>query len=494
MLLRNSAIFVASRALPGILGFATVMLMSWFLPQDTFGLYGMGIAIVMMANSVLFEWLGACVLRWHETHQDEPTFMPTILALFAGVSLAAALLVLVAVLLGLTDGHQQLAGILVFGTVAYGWFEFSSRMQICRAKPVRFLCMTLSRNSLILAGATAVAYLTRSAEATLLISFIAMGASGCLFLSWYRPLTRLGFDRGLARDFVVYGMPVGLTMIFSGLATTATPIIVGALAGYQAVGAFALGLTIVQSSLGVISTGISSAGYPAAVRAAERDDPSVARLALAHNYTLLLAALLPAGVGLAMLSPGIANVFVAPRYHDALLQTMPWLAASAVLTGLRATYVDYAFYLGKKTGYLIQVVGGAALVNLCVGAALIPAWHEVGASIAVCCASATALIHAALLARRAYPMPLPVRETCGIVLATVSMALVLKVAPAGPVGALGLAQHVLTGFAAYAVILGALIMLVPGRAKGRHRPALQPVASHAAEAPPAMPFVRKAGP
>jgi len=53
MFLRHSAIFIASRALPGALGFATAILLTWFLPTESFGLYGIGMAVVMMANSIL---------------------------------------------------------------------------------------------------------------------------------------------------------------------------------------------------------------------------------------------------------------------------------------------------------------------------------------------------------------------------------------------------------------------------------------------------------
>ncbi len=491
MLLRDSAVYVVSRALPGGFGFATAVLLTWFLPPEAFGLYGMGMAIVMMASSVAFDWLGACVMRWFETHRDEPSFMPTVLALFVGMGSTAALSVLLASLFGLTSGHGLLACILLFGTVANGWFEFAARIQICQSEPTRFLYLMLFRSGVILAGGVLVADLTRSAEATLLFSFSATAAAGCLFLFtgpfriWTKSNSRgfglfgvsRGFDPGLAREFAAFGAPVGLTMVFGGLATTATPILIGALADYQAVGAFTIGLTIVQSTLGVIASGISSAAYPAAVRAVEGGDPSVAEATLARNYTLLLALLLPAGVGLAMLSSGIARAFVEPQYHEALARTMPWLAAAAVLMGLRATYVDFAFHLGKRTGYLIQVMGLAAAINLCLGAALIPALREVGASIAICCAFGAALIHAALLARHAHPMPLPLKETCGILLATALMVGALWAIPVGVPGPLGLAQQVLCGVTTYAATLGALAALAPGpghvgavlRSSGLHR-------------------------
>lgn len=473
-MLRDSVIYVVGKALPGFLGFATTMLLTWLLPPEALGLYGVGMAAVMLANNAVFEWLGACVLRWYETHRADPAFMPTVLALFACSALAGALLVLAASVLGLTGGHGRLVWVLLFGTVAYGWFEFTARLQICRFRPLRYLGMSLLRNGLILVGGAAVARLTGSAEATLLAGFAAMAVAGCLFLpsslSLPRPRGRPRFDPALARAFVAFGAPVALTMILSGLATTATPITVGALAGYEAVGAFTVGLTLVQSTLSVISGGVSSAVYPAAVRAVESGDARVARAVLAGNCTMLLALLLPAGVGLAMVSPHIAAVFVEPRYHDALARVMPWLVAGAVLSGVRATHVEYAFHLGKRTRDLIQVVGVAAAVNLCVGAALIPVWRELGAAVALCCASGVALVHAALLAGRAYPIPFPFKEAGGICLAVAAMAAALWLIPVGAAGAPGLALQVACGCVVYAAALGLLAASARGSAQGAAMP------------------------
>lgn len=462
MLLRDSAIYIVSRAIPGALGFVTAMLLTWLLPPASFGLYGLGMVLVMLANNVLFAWLAACLMRWHETHQDEPAFMPTILALFGGMSLAPTLLLAVASVSGLTRGHTAFAWIVLFGSVAYGWFELSSHVQIFRYRPMRYLYMTLLRNGLILTGGPLVAYLTQSAEVTLLVCFAAMAASGCLFLYNGRRWPLRDFDAALARAFLAYGAPVGLTMIFGGLATASTPIMLSMMSGYEAVGAFTVAFTIVQSTLGVIALGISAATYPAAIRAVEGGDASAARAILTRYYTALLALLLPAGVGLSLLAPGIARVLVAPQYHVALAAMMPWLAACAVLMGFRASYVDLAFHLGKRTGFLVQVVVVAVLVNIALGVALIPPWGYVGASVAMTCAFGVALVHASFLAGRAYPIPLPIRETCGVVLATGLMAAVIEMTPASW-GPLSLLAQVAGGVGAYTAALFVLSMLAPPR-------------------------------
>jgi len=80
----------------------------------------------------------------------------------------------------------------------------------------------------------------------------------------------------------------------------------------------------------------------------------------------------------------------------------------------------------------------------------------------MCGAFGVALAHALFLARRAYPMPFPVRKTCGIALATGLMAAALGMLPAYATGVLGLAEQVLCGLAAYSVSLGLLTLLASG--------------------------------
>lgn len=462
MVVRDGAIYIVGRAVPGAVGFATAMLLTWVLPPDALGLYGIGMAVAVLGNSVLFEWLASGFMRWNETHQHEARFIPTVLALFVGASLVAALLAGAAAAVVLGGAHLRLACVAVFGTVAYGWFEFSSRVQILRFKPARYLAMSLLRNVLLLLGAVSAAHATGSAEAALLAGFAAMAVAGCLFSHEWASLRFRRFDPALARDLAAFGAPIGLTMFLSGLVTSGSPILLGALAGYDAAGAFSVAQTVVQNTLGVIAAGLAAATYPAAVRAAERADAAAAGKVLAGNYTLLLSLLLPAGAGLALLAPGVAETFVGPAHRGAVAAAMPWLAAAAVMLGLRAFYIDYAFQLAKKTGFLVRVVAVGAAVNVASCLALVPVFGHVGAAAGVAFAAAATVVHASLLARRACPVPAPLGETCRAAAATCFMAAVLVAAPR-PAGALGLFAGVALGAAAYAAAHAVLDAFGPKR-------------------------------
>jgi O-antigen/teichoic acid export membrane protein len=461
VLIRDSIIYIASRGVPGLVGFATAILLTWLLPTDEYGIYGLGMAAVMLGNSLLFEWLGHGVARWYPGQGPDGHLMPTVLVLFAGTCFASALLLAGITALGLLGGHVTLAWILLYGSWAYGWYELAGRVQVCRFRPVGYLAMSLARSALIFAGTLLLAFLTKSGEAVLLVAFTAMLVAGCVARITADVSMRDGFDPALARSLAVYGAPILVTMVFSGLMTSVNPVLIGALSTKQAVAGFTISFTLVQATLLVIAYGIGSATWPFAVRAVDSGDPMVARAQLSRNFALLLGLVLPAGVGLGLLAPSFARVLINPAYYEAVVHTTPWLSVCAVLMVVRSLYVDSAFQLGRRTSLLAQVTALGALVNVTLAVALIPRWGELGAAIAMTCAAAVSLVYSSLLAARTYPMPIPLRATLAIVLATCCMAAAIMAAPAsaGPAGLLlevGLGAFVYAGALALLERLGLL--------------------------------------
>lgn len=452
MLLRDGSIYIVSKVVPGVVSFATAMLLTWLLPARDYGLYGVGMAVIILGNFALFEWLSHGLGRWYEAHHGDPAFMPTVLTLFAGSCLVSLVLVAAISATGLMGDDTRHIWIFLYGVWAHGWFEFAARIQMCSFRPMRFLYMNLVRNGLILAGAVLVAKLTRSGEAVLLVSFTAMLLAGSLFMADGSIRLKRAFDVALARALLVYGGPIFLSMVFSGLMTSINPVMIETLSSREAVGRYTIAFTLVQSTLGMVAQGVTATIWPFAVRAIESGDQAEARAQLSRNFTFLFGLMLPAGMGLALLAPGIARLFVSPIYHAAIAQMTPWLSTCAVLMALRASYVDTAFQLGKRTGLLAQVTALGALVNLGLGALLIPRWSYLGASIAMTCAFATSLVYASILAARFYPMPLPLREIVGIILATALMGVVVTMALAVP-GFFGLVLQFVSGVLTYGVAL-----------------------------------------
>jgi O-antigen/teichoic acid export membrane protein len=445
-----------------LVGFATAVLLTWLLTPEQYGVYGLGMAGVMLGNALLFEWLGHGVARWYPSHGRDARFMTTVLALFASTCVASVLLLAGATALGLLRDHVALAWIVLFGSCACGWYELAGRVQVCRFRPVGYLMMSLVRCALILSGTVLLAYLTGSGEAVLLATFAAMLAAGCMARITADASVREGADPPLARSLIAYGAPIFITLAFGGLMTSANPVLLGVLSTKAAVAGFTISYTLVQSTLLVIAYGVGAATWPFIVRAADSGDPTAARAQLSRTFALLFGLVLPGGVGLGLLAPSLAGILISPVYHDAVTEVTPWLSACAVMMSMRSLYVDTAFQLGRRTPLLAQVTALGALVNLTLAVLLIPRLGALGAAISMTCAFAISLVHASVLAVRAYPLPLPFREASAIVLATCCMAAALIAVPSPP-GIVGLLLEILLGIVTYAGALGLmeLVGLLP---------------------------------
>lgn len=458
MRLRDGAIYIASKAIPSLLGFATTMLLTWLLAPAEYGIYGLGLAVIAVGNNVLFDWMSVSFQRWYQGREDDPAFLVTLLAMFAGLCVISVGLMAMAALLGLLRRYEGQAWLFLFGTWAYAWFEFTSRIQVGRFRPWRYFSMSLARNALILAGSAAMGYLTRSADAVLAVNFAAMFAAGCLYMGDGSIRLQWAFDRALARSFIAYAAPIGLTMILYGLSNSANRLLLGLLSTVGAVAEYTVASALVQNSMGLISAGIGAAALVAAVRAVESGDRAAAQAQLARNYTLLLGLLVPAAVGVIMVAPQVASLFISPRYHRAITQMTPWLAGYSVLIGLRAQYVDTAFQLGKRTGLAVRVTAMSAAVNVGLNLLLIPRWGAVGSAAALMTAGAASFLYALRLSGRSYDLPMPARETWCIAAATGFMAVVVMMARQLP-GIEGLLAQITLGAAAYGAVLTAFDVL-----------------------------------
>jgi O-antigen/teichoic acid export membrane protein len=458
MLLRDGAIYILAKLVPSALGFATTIGLTWVLSPDAYGVYGFGLAVVGLGSNALFDWHALSFMRWYQSRGHEPRFMTTMLVIFAVICALSAVVGGLAMLTGALRGLGTEAWILILGTWAYAWFEFTARIQVANFRPVRYLIMNLVRNALVLSSGLLTAYIFGAPELVLGSAFLSMVVAASIYVTDGSIRLGRGFDPALARMMIAYGAPIGLTTICSGLTMSANRLLLAALADMRSIAYLTAAAALVQTSIGMIGAGIGSATYSIAVRAAESGDPAEVRRQLKQNFVYLAGILLPAAMGLGLVAPQLARVLLRSDYQAAVIETTPWLAVSAVLVGIRAHYVDHAFQLGRRTWLLAQVMVTSAVVNLILNFLLIPTWSYLGAAVAMTIAVGIALVHAVVLSRRVFPLPCPIQEIVRISLATLTMAIAIELMPIWP-GIVGLAARVGAGLMAYGASAVALNLL-----------------------------------
>ncbi len=449
MLIRSSALYVAAKLLPGGLGMLTIAVLTRLLPPESYGRYGVALVIMSFGISLGFEWLGLAYLRLAPA--AGPGAAGTFDRLFL-MLLAVAALIGGAVLATVPPADRAIvaAGLLLM--VSYAWFEFRTRFHVAGLAPAAYFRMNLARAILVMLSAIVAAWSTHDPACTAL----ATAAATLLAASKVQgdDTRGGGFDRALATAAIRFGLPLAASLMLNSAMGSLTRGLVGAFGGVEALGLFTAASVLVQNTLVVLSSGLSSAGFSLTVKALEAGNAEAARRQLGANFTLLLAILAPAALGMALTADDLAAVLVGPGFRATVATLTPWLAAAAFLTGLRSHYLDHAFHLGRRMRAQVGVTAVAAVVTLGLDALLIPRIGPVGAAIAVTAGAAVAAIHAAIAGRTAFAIPLPAGPVVRTALGCAVLAACVLSVPGS--GAAALAGKIVGGVMGYSAAALAL--------------------------------------
>ncbi len=426
MLIRQSALYVLARFVPGIVSMGTAAILTRVLTPDTYGKYALAMLIMLIGAALLFDWMGVALVRIYAGERKDDRTIEAFLQIFLGLGVALlAVMLPVAFVAGptLEDGAPYLLGTLL--VITYSGFELIARIRVANFEAGRYLGMNLGRSVLIMACALPIAALTHNGLWT--AGGTALGMAGGTLLG-IRPLPRirlLTVDRALIRQIFHYGIPIGISMMLASLVNSGTRALLGSIGSAEQLGYYTAAFVLIQNTLSMLANGLESAAFPLAVAAVERGDEAGARDQLVRNSSLLLAMLAPAAIGMAVTAPGIAHCIVGAKFEPMVAELTPWMCLGGLFGGFRANYLDHAFQLGRRPHLQVWVTAVSGILAMGLAAVLIPDYGAVGAAIAVAVAMGVSCVHALLAGRLAFPLPFPSGEAirvlvaCGVMVAVV---------------------------------------------------------------------------
>lgn len=422
-MLRESVVYILSRGVPSGIAFVTGMLLTWLLAPAEYGAYGLGLAVIVLISAVFFDWHALSFMRFYQSNAESPTFMPTILQSFLLLCGASIVLSGIAYASGLLPAdYRALLWICVPGCWCYAWFELSARMEVARFRPAHYFWMNLARNTAILVVCSALAWMTQSALFVLGGSFLAMLGAALIYRRHGFSIDPGRFDRRTAMQLWVFGWPVAIVQILAACSFAADRFLLDTLASKASVGFYTVAYALTRTTISTIGAGIDSAIYSRAVKVADTNDREALRQQLSRSCTLLLAVLLPATVGIAMVAPALARLCVAPEYVEPVSGLIAWMAVGAFVLNFRANYVDHGFHFGKTTIRLTMVMGAMTIANLAADLILIPRYGALGAAQAGIVSGVIGLVYGVLAARSLVVLPFPLAEIGKIAGASLAMA------------------------------------------------------------------------
>jgi O-antigen/teichoic acid export membrane protein len=235
-------------------------------------------------------------------------------------------------------------------------------------------------------------------------------------LGYRREQLGLQFDRQLLREMNHFGLPLVPTALFLWITNFSDRFFLVKLANVSEAGLYSVGVRV-ASAMVLLLTAFRMA-WPAF--AYSISDEREARRTYAYVLTYLTVVTAWMALALTLLSPWLVDLLAAPRFADSERVVGP-LAFATVSYG---AYIVIAIGVGRarRTQFNWVVTGAAAVVNIALNFALIPAYGMMGAAIATVAAYSTMAVGMAWWSQKIYPVPYQWRRVATAALAAVALA------------------------------------------------------------------------
>jgi O-antigen/teichoic acid export membrane protein len=285
-------------------------------------------------------------------------------------------------------------------------------------------------------------------------------------------VARPRFEAARLLEIVRSGYPLTISVSLLALSGMTDRFMLANLAGVGAAGQFGVSLDIVRQSLIIPAISIATAFVPMTVRLLATKGALDARAHLAKYVEILLAATLPACVGLAIVAPCVADLVLGPNFRAVSHAAIPVFAVALLFQIMTQQYFHASFLLSNRTGFYLVNTGSTIVWNLVVSYVLISRFGMMGAVWGRLATELFGCLNALLLSRYAFAMPFPLRRIARIVAATAAMGFAVAIlenlaAGFGPIALIVLAPAGVAVYAAagWALDIGDLRAVLRGLAQ-----------------------------
>ena len=462
MLIRQTLLYLPAQLLGPLAQFVAAVAWTYFLTAEAYGVLALVIAAQELIYFTCLGWFAHATMRYLGAARGEEE-RKRWLAGESGVLAAMTLLQAVAAFatLALIDVKMTpaLAAATMLFTVSRSLAAYLADRARVEGRVLAYSFAQLVGPVLGFALALAAVALVEPTPAAALGGFALAQTLG-LF-----PVARaLGVFRRIGlpgREILVPAFTYGLPLIGAGavgwLSVNGIRLVVERVDSLAAVGLVSVGWGVGQRLSSVAAMLFTAAAYPLAVRTlqAGRREEALGHLAL--NGALLFALLAPLSAGLFLVARPLVDLMIAEPFRAVTAAVLPAAALAGAIRNWRVHFFDQPFLLFERTGQLMAVNVGEAIVTLAACALGLLHAGPAGAAWGALAGFAAGAAAAAVIAARNFGLQAPWGALARILGATAFMSLVLwSVNWAGFGPRLGLALEVAAGALVYALALAAL--------------------------------------
>ena len=384
--MRGQLTFLLAKLVPAVLGLLTTAILTRLLQPVEYGLYALGLSMIFFLTIGIFEWLGLSVLRMAPTVEAPQAFFDTVMTCLCTLAVLCTACTVVVIGAGGFGAYAGLAAASLLATFASAWLELKQRLQLAELRETHVMWTCIGRGVVSLIFVCTATAFFRSAAASLFSLAAALLLVGLMVWEPRLAFPQWRFHPAIFRTLFRFGFPLAVSVGLATILMSVDKWLLQSMLGPGAVGLFTAATLVAQVPILALAGSIGPWSYSVAVRALEFRSVEAAKAELERNFVVLFGAVLPGAVGTAALSANLAHLVLGPAYWETAAALAPWLAAGAVLSSVRAFYVDFAFQLGRRTSPLIWTTLAAVCINVVLDLLLIPRFGLVGAAAGSLCA------------------------------------------------------------------------------------------------------------
>jgi O-antigen/teichoic acid export membrane protein len=422
MLLGQSAINFIANVFSAAFGLLNVLVFTrWFAPAD-YGVYVIGVGFATIVSCLQSSWLRLPIIR-EQARADGTDIRGHIAAGFALSCMVAPIAVGFGCLVGLSLAASIAAALFA---LSMSYYDVVQELLRARLQALTLMKSTMIRAVLVPCLGYAFARFGHSGLLLLASSAVAYVVAALAFSRSVWPGLRLELDRNQLVGLALGGIPLTVSLTLLALSSVTDRFVVSRLLGPAQAGEYTAGVDLVRQALIIPAVSLAAVFFPLSVKILANRGAAAVRAHLEESLGLLVAVILPAAIGLAVVSPHVANVVLGPGFRSMAAATMPIVSVAVIFQVLTYQYLHISFLLSNRNAFYLINTAVTVSVNIVLAYLLVLRLGAVGAAWARLAAEVLGFIWAIALTRRAFPVPISFPQLSAVLLGTLLMAAAVK--------------------------------------------------------------------
>ncbi|PHR57018.1 MAG: hypothetical protein COA43_12940 [Robiginitomaculum sp.] len=419
-----------------IVSFGTIAILTRLFDGAEFGRYAIAVASLHFIHMALFTWVEAAMSRFYANAESKgKTDLASHMKTLYGLSILAGViglpLLLGAVYLLPIDTHMKMLLAFSLGSTCLTLvFNIAIESHKAAERIGRFSVIFTSNSLLGFSVGIILILMTPLREVAPFIGIIFANIISIIIdLPFMLKRMKGGkFETENVRKYLNYGVPISLSLMLTYILSQGDLFFIQHFMGDVSVGQYNAGYNLANRSLDVLFVWLGMAVTPVAIAAFEHDGIEKTQQVLKNYGATLLLLILPAATGIALVAEP-AGFILGESVRAEAVKIMPWIAFAGVMNGFISYYAQRAFMLSKNTGVLAVTMIVPVLINIVLNLLLIPRYELLGAVWATMAAYGVGLVLSFIIARRYFPLPLPLKALVQCSFACAVMAGVVLALP-----------------------------------------------------------------